>query len=186
MRILLLGILLATGACESRAVASQSEYSRYVGVAPEVKSSFVVDAREKRFVSSSDGALDSVVTKIETCDELSEFICFFQARNGITFAVPRSNIDGYESWNVNGNSFKIVNMVSVPSCGTQYMIQSSKNARPIALFFFSYSLGLQLIMGIESIETISLDQVSGDVYRFGSMMVADGLGFGGTGVCTAD
>jgi hypothetical protein len=127
------------------------------------------------------GALDTVPRSITVCESRSEFLCIYGSQ--ITFGVPRAGLEKASPWAINGHSFRVVRQLSTPNCGTNFVVESSSEGHPVGLFLFSYQLGLQTMMFVESVETITLDEVSDKVYLFGGIFQVDGPGFGGSGSC---
>lgn len=163
------------------AEAEASKSFRYVSVNPGPGIAYVINPDEARLSPVMEGALDTVPISITICENRSEFMCFYGSQ--ITFGVPRSGLEKASTWEIDRHSFRVVRQLSTPNCGENFVLESSQNGRPVGVFLFNYQLGLQTMMFVESVETIALEEVSGDAYLFGGIFQVDGLGFGGSGSC---
>ena len=176
---------ILSAACVTSAADAAKSY-KYVNLGGETEYTYFINPEKRTLAIGLPGPFDPPPNSIEICDKQTGFICFYEKGRKFGFGVPRSGFSGNQSWEIDDQSFKVMRELSNPHCGVDYIIESADDDGPVGLFSFNYATGLRSMLFVDSVETVVLEEVTGDVYRYGPVYFADGPGFGGSVTCATD
>jgi len=183
MRIYYLLVCVACASCATGNVKVGETY-RYVNISGDTQYEHYLNTNARTFGIKLEGLFSPPPEPISICGSTSEYMCFYRENSSFAFGIPRKGIKKDQSWEISNKKFEVLLELSTLTCGPNFIIQSSDDSGPVAQFLFNYHSGLKSILIIDSREKVELEFVQGEVYKHGPIYLADGKGFGGTGICT--
>lgn len=185
MRIFYLLMWVASTSCATGNVKAGETY-RYVNISGDTQYEHYLNTNDRTFGINLEGFFSPPPEPIRVCDITSEYMCFYREDSKLAFGIPRKGVQKGQPWEISGKKFDVVLELSSPTCGPDFIIQSSDADGPAAQFLFNYHSGLKSIFIIDSTEKVELEFVQGEVYRHGPVYVANGKGFGASGSCSGE